>query len=235
MPESPWIMTQTWNDLLFAHWPVAPTAVVRKIPAGLELETFGGHAWIGVVPFHMTNVAPRCVPPLPWLSAFAELNVRTYVRFGDKPGVYFFSLDADNSVAVAAARSTFHLPYYTATMAVERREREIRFQSARTGVDLPPTLRIAYRPDGDIFHAAPGSLDYFLTERYCLYTEDTSGNLLRVDIHHPEWPLQRAVAEIAVNTMTAPLGIALPAAKPIVHFAARQDVVAWAPSTVSRQ
>jgi uncharacterized protein len=121
MPASPWMMTQTWHDLLFAHWPIDRAALAAKIPAGLELDLFEGQGWLGVVPFHMSNVAPRGVPALPWISAFPELNVRTYVRAGGKAGVYFFSLDAANPVAVGVARTLLNLPYYSAAMQVETR------------------------------------------------------------------------------------------------------------------
>src|SRR6266550_2938689 len=118
LPSAPWLMTQSWHNLLFAHWPVNAETLRTKIPPGLPLDLFDGQAWIGIVPFRMTNVAPRFIPALPLLSEFAELNVRTYVTLGGKPGVYFFSLDAASSMAVAAARSMLHLPYFSATMSV---------------------------------------------------------------------------------------------------------------------
>src|SRR5215204_1401663 len=127
MPCGPWIMTQTWNDLLFAHWPVEAAVLRPLVPEAFELDRFNGQAWIGVVPFHMTNVAPRFVPALPWLSAFPELNVRTYVRAGGKPGVFFFSLDAGSTVAVGAARTLLNLPYFTAEMSVETRDGEVAY------------------------------------------------------------------------------------------------------------
>src|SRR5262249_15400018 len=116
LPGGPWVLTQTWNDLLFAHWRVAKDRLAALVPPALELDLFDGQAWIGIVPFQMTNVAPRGVPALPWVSEFAELNVRTYVRVRDAPGVYFFSLDAASAVAVKVARTLFHLPYYLAAM-----------------------------------------------------------------------------------------------------------------------
>src|SRR6185503_16153262 len=119
VPDEPWIMTQTWHDLLFAHWPVDKVRLASLVPAALEVDLYRGEAWVGIVPFHMTNVAPRGIPSLPWVSAFPELNVRTYVRVGSKPGVHFFSLDAASPVAVGVARTMFELPYYTATMEVE--------------------------------------------------------------------------------------------------------------------
>src|SRR3954462_7714799 len=120
MPDGPWLMTQTWNDLLFAHWPVDAARLRDLVPARFDLDLFDGAAWLGIVPFHMTNVAPRLVPALPWVSAFPELNVRTYVRVGDKPGVYFFSLDAGNPMAVGAAKTLLNLPYYSAAMTVAK-------------------------------------------------------------------------------------------------------------------
>ena len=226
MPPGPWIMTQTWHDLLFAHWPVDAGALEAKMPAGLELDRFEGQAWIGIIPFHMTNVAPRGVPALPWLSAFPELNVRTYVRVGDKPGVFFFSLDAGNPLAVGAARSMFHLPYFTASMNVEDRNGSVQYRSRRKD-EAPAEFVGSYRPTGATFQAQPGSLDYFLTERYCLYTVNDKFELLIVEIHHPPWPLQQAEAEFSKNTMADAAGIRLPSIAPVLHFAKRQDMVVW--------
>src|SRR5437867_5100192 len=114
LPSRPWVTTMRWHDLLFLHWPVRPEIIRPLIPNGLELDTFDGAAWIGVVPFRMTGVRLRWLPPLPGISAFPELNVRTYVRVRDRPGVYFFSLDAGSRTAVAMARAWFHLPYFHA-------------------------------------------------------------------------------------------------------------------------
>ena len=228
MPQSMWIMTQTWNDLLFAHWPVDARTLQENVPAGFELDLFDGQGWLGIVPFHMTNVAPRGVPALPFMSAFRELNVRTYVRVQGRPGVYFFSLDASNALAVGTARTMFHLPYFTAAMQVEDRGGWIHYRSRRTSDDgAPAELEARYRPAGEVFKAEPGTLDYFLTERYCLFTTDASGHAYTVDIHHPPWPLQSADAEFPVNTMADASGIGLPSMAPLVHFAKRQDIVAW--------
>jgi uncharacterized protein YqjF (DUF2071 family) len=228
MPDSPWIMTQTWHDLLFAHWPVDKVRLASLIPDVLELDLFDGEAWVGIVPFHMTNVAPRGVPSLPWVSAFPELNVRTYVRAGGKPGVYFFSLDAGNPLAVAAARGLFNLPYFVAAMEVEEKVREIHYRSRRTASDAPPAELVAsYAPAGPVFTATPGTLEYFLTERYCLFTVADDGHARRLDIHHPPWPLQPANAMFQTNTMADAAGLRLPSRAPLLHFAKRQDMVAW--------
>jgi uncharacterized protein YqjF (DUF2071 family) len=233
MPESPWVMTQTWHDLLFAHWPVDAVALRDKVPSGFELDLFDGAAWLGIVPFHMTNVAPRGVPSLPWVSEFPELNVRTYVRVDDKPGVYFFSLDAGSTLAVQAARSLLNLPYYSAAMSVATDEGTIRYDSERKDSAAPAALSATYRPLGPPTPPVHGSLDYFLTERYCLYNVDHRGARYRLDIHHPPWPLQSAEAEFARNTMAPAAGLSLPDVKPLLHFSRRQDMVAWAPSVLS--
>jgi uncharacterized protein YqjF (DUF2071 family) len=229
MPRSPWIMTQSWHDLLFAHWPVDAQLLAAKVPSSLTLDLFEGRGWLGIVPFWMTNVAPRGVPALPWLSAFPELNVRTYVRLGDRPGVFFFSLDASNPLAVLAARTLFHLPYFAASMRIAHEGKGLRYSSRRLGSRTRPAKFMAgYGPTGSVFEAVPGTLEYFLTERYCLHTVDRAGRPLTVEIHHPPWPLQSGDAEIAVNTMTEPIGLRLDQ-QPLLHFSRRQDIVAWAP------
>jgi uncharacterized protein YqjF (DUF2071 family) len=228
MPTAPWVMTQTWHDLLFAHWPIDPQQLEAKVPAELHVDLFEGMAWLGIVPFHMTNVAPRGVPSMPWISEFPELNVRTYVRVGDRPGVYFFSLDAGSSVAVQAARTLLNLPYYSAAMAVTPVATGVEYQSQRK--DNPAAILTGrYGPTGSPFTAAEGSLAYFLTERYCLYHVDRRGRPYRLEIHHPPWPLQPAGGEFERNTMAEVNGLRLPAQAPLLHFAKRQDMVAWAP------
>lgn len=235
VPDAPWIMTQSWHDLLFAHWPVPIDQLRSLVPPGLELDLFDHRAWLGVIPFHMTNVAPRAVPALPWVSAFPELNVRTYVRVGDKPGVYFFSLDAGNPLAVTVARTLFHLPYYSASMDVRHENGLVHYHSRRT--TTPGVMQAAftarYRPIGPVHTARVGTLEYFLTERYCLYTVDDTFHLKRLEIHHEPWRLQAAEAAIEVNTMAEAAGVRLPPLQPELYFAKRQDIVAWAPTTVT--
>jgi uncharacterized protein YqjF (DUF2071 family) len=231
MPSGPWVMTQTWNDLLFAHWPVDAAALRALVPASFEIDLFDGQAWVGVVPFHMTNVTPRFVPALPWVSAFPELNVRTYVRVGDKPGVYFFSLDAGNPIAVGAARTLLNLPYHSAEMTVEARDGRIHYQSRRAG-ENPAEFTAAYRGLGDRRPPMRGTLEYFLTERYCLYAVNHRFVGYRLEIHHPPWPLESAKAEITSNTMADATGVRLPSIAPVLHFSKRQDMVCWSPETI---
>jgi uncharacterized protein YqjF (DUF2071 family) len=227
MPESPWLMTQTWRDLLFAHWRIDPQLLRAKVPSQFPLDLFDGDAWIGVVPFRMTNVGPRGLPSLPGVSEFPELNVRTYVRVGDKPGVYFFSLDAGNWLAVQAAQTLLNLPYHRAAMRVRPVDGAVAYESRRLGGVAE--FAATYEPDGDAFVPTAGSLESFLTERYCLYNLDRRGVPYRLDIHHPRWSLQPAKAHLTRNTMTDVAGIALPDQLPLLLFARRQDAVAWAP------
>lgn len=228
LPGSPWIMTQSWHDLLFAHWPVDAGLLRAAVPSVFPLDLHEGRAWLGVVPFHMTNVAPRGVPALPWLSAFPELNVRTYVTVEGKPGVWFLSLDASNALAVRGARRFFHLPYFSAAMQVEPQDGWIAYTSRRVDAHgAPAQFAGRYRPAGRVQKAVPGTLEHFLTERYCLYTTDRRGVPYRLEIHHPPWPLQQAELEIPVNTMAEAAGIPLPPEAPLLHFARRQDIVAW--------
>jgi uncharacterized protein YqjF (DUF2071 family) len=249
LPAGPWIMSQSWRDLLFAHWriDVAQLRTLRPlIPAAINIDTFQGEAWIGVVPFRMSGVRLRATPPIPMLSAFPELNVRTYVTHGGKPGVWFFSLDAANAIAVSVARAWFHLPYFNARMRCESRNGEIEYTSERTHRSAAKAnLRARYRPTGKIFQAQPGTLEHFLTERYCLYAADEKGKVSRGDIQHPPWQLQPAQAEFHENTMiqsainmecggSPPLLQSSPCHlnNPLLHFSRRQDVVVWHPHPI---
>jgi uncharacterized protein YqjF (DUF2071 family) len=227
-------MTQTWHDLLFAHWPIDPGVLRAKVPPAFEIDLFDGVGWVGIVPFRMTNVAPRGVPSLPWISEFPELNVRTYVRVDDRPGVYFFSLDAGSTVAVQAARTLLNLPYFAAAMTVDPLPDGIRYESERRNADPTARLSARYRPTGPPFQAIQGTLEYFLTERYCLYNLNQQGAPYRLEIHHPPWRLQPAVAEFARNTMADAAGVSLPVTNALLHFCARQDMVAWPPTSLER-
>jgi uncharacterized protein YqjF (DUF2071 family) len=234
LPRAPWVLTMTWEDLLFAHWPVPADSLAPLIPKGLTLETFEGYAWLGIVPFRMTGVRWRFLPPIPGTAAFPELNVRTYVTAGGKPGVWFFSLDAASRLAVRGARWSFHLPYYDAEMETKRSAEEVEYRSRRTHAGAPAAeFKARYAPVGPVYASKEGTLEHFLTARYCLYAGGARGRLWRGEIHHPPWPLQRAEADIALNTMTAQLGLCLPEIPPLLHFARRLGVVAWPPGRIS--
>ena len=232
MPDAPWFMTQTWHDLLFAHWPVDPAPIRARLPHTFELDLFDAQAWIGVVPFHMTNVAPRAVPSMPWLSAFPELNVRTYVQVGGRPGVYFFSLDAGSRFAVRVARALLNLPYWSARMSVSRRGDVVEYHSRRRS-EPSSEFTATYAPVGSTFNAASGTLEYFLTERYCLYHQDRAGVPYRLEIHHPPWSLQIAEAIVRTNTLAEANGLSFVGAPALLHFARRQDMIAWMPTPLA--
>ena len=232
LPAGRWIMKQKWQDLLFAHWPVPIELLRPQISAQLEIDTFDGQAWLAVVPFRMSGVRLRGTPALPWLSAFPELNVRTYVTCDARPGVWFFSLDAGNPIAVRIARSWFHLPYFRSRMSCEERDGWIEYASRRTHAGAAAAkLRGRYRPVTAPFHPFPGTLEHFLTERYCLYALDGQGRLFRGEIHHSPWPLQGAEAEWESNSMAEQLVIKLDS-QPLLHFARRQDVLVWPPKRI---
>ena len=228
VPSGRWLQAQTWENLLFAHWRLPDAAVRKLVPTGLHLNTFDGSAWLGVTPFRVSGLRLRGMLPMPRLSTFLELNVRTYVTYGGKPGIFFFSLDAESALAVEAARRLYKLPYFRALMSARRLGPTVEFSSARReGPARPFVFQARYRPAGLVSEAQPGSLEYFLTERYCLYTLDERQDVARANIHHPPWPLQPAEAKIEANTMP-PATVELPDEEPLLHFAGRQDVVIWA-------
>jgi len=207
------------------HWPIPGEVLREHVPAGLELDTFDDRAWIGIVPFKMSGVRLRCLPPVPGASAFPELNVRTYVTAGNKPGVWFFSLDAASALAVAVARRWFFLNYYRAAMQCDAGPNGVAYASVRTHKGAPPAEFTAiYRPAGEVYRAKPGDLDHWLTERYCLYTLGRNHTILRGEIDHEPWPLQPAEAEVLTNTMSP---LPLPETVPLLHYAHSIDVRIW--------
>ena len=220
--RGPFIAQQSWHDLLFAHWPVARRTLQQKLPAGLTLDLWRDEAWIGVVPFRLEGLRARHLPGVPTATDFLELNVRTYVRVADRPGVYFFSLDASSALAVAGARTLYGLPYHRAEMSVVRDGPWIHYRSRRE--DGAAAFDARYRPIGAPSVARPDSLEAFLVERYRLFTA-SDGKVSRVEIEHPPWQLRPAEVEILANTMTLVSGIPLPDQAPFAHFVDRQDVL----------
>jgi uncharacterized protein YqjF (DUF2071 family) len=233
-PTARWVMSQRWNDLLFIHRRADVDAVRALVPPPLTLDLYEGAAWVSVTPFYLSHLRARGMPPLPWASEFPELNVRTYVTVEDKPGVYFFSLDAGNVLAVYGARALYRLPYFRASMSRrEARDGTIHYRSRRTHRTAPAAEFVArYRPAGAVARSKPGTLDHWLTERYCLYALDASRRVFRAEIHHHPWPLQPAEAEIERDTMAGAVGLTLPAAPQRLSFSRRLDVLVWAPERV---
>jgi len=223
LPAGPWIMEQTWNDLLFAHWPVSAGILRSLVPSVLSLDTFNGQSWVAVTPFRMSGVRLRSMPSLPCVSAFPELNVRTYVRHLDKPGVYFFSLDAGSRLAAWAARASYHLPYRQAQMSVAQRNGWFEYHAKR---NRDAELHLRYRAVRPAQLRAAGTLEHWLTERYCLYTL-VRNTLYRAEIHHRQWALQDAEAEIRTNSMAQAAGVTLPEIQPLLCFSRRLEVLTW--------
>jgi len=223
-----------WIDLAFFHWPLAPEAVRPLIPDGLELETFEDRAWIGVVPFTMEDVAPRGLPAVPRFSRFPEVNVRTYVRHGERSGVWFLSLDARSWLTVLGGRAVFHLPYHHARMRSRRDDTGfIDYQSRRSDEDVRFAAR--YRADGPPARAPEGSFDHWSTERRRLFSVDRRGRIWRTEIDHAPWPLQPAVGTSAAEDIVRAAGLPPPGdAVPVIRFVRRLDVRGWAPVPVAR-
>ncbi len=233
LPSGRWRMTQRWNDLLFVHWPVPAAAIGELLPEGLDMDTFQGSAWLGVVPFWLDRIKVRGVPPIPGARSFPDLNLRTYVRDAQTgtPGVFFFSLDSSNLLAVAAARLFFHLPCHWAEMRLDQRsEREFAFYSRRRFSSEPVIFKARYRglgPTRKLAESRSGTLEYFLMERFCLFTRNGDGRAVRANLHHVPWPLEEAEADIERNDLAASIGIQLPDQEPVLHYSRRLAVYVW--------
>jgi uncharacterized protein YqjF (DUF2071 family) len=224
VPNTPWIMKQSWYDLLFLHYPIPVQALLPYVPPGMHLDTFNNTAWISVVPFWMSGIRFRGTPAVPYLSQFPEINVRTYVTVDDKPGVYFFSLDAQSRIGVFFGKNFYKLPYYYSKMSVSHKGKDILYASARTE-DPSIQFQARYKPVSDVFQAEKGTLDYWLVERYCLAAYDNHRTYLS-EINHKPWQLQRADYSVTQNTMLHPFGISLPDTY-CAHFSKRIDVHVW--------
>jgi uncharacterized protein YqjF (DUF2071 family) len=233
LPAGPWILRQRWLDLMFAHWPARAADLQPLVPRPLVVQEHSGSSWVGIVSFQIVGLSPRGVPDLPLLSAFPELNVRLYVEAEGKPGILFISLDAASLPAVIGARAAFNLPYFHARMSSTVAAGAVRFQSVRRS---NPAIRFEadYAPTGPPFNAVPGSLEYFLTERYCLYERRRRGGVKRLNIQHPPWRLRTAEGQIIENTTASGQNVIMDeSATPLVHFADTQDVLAWTPEQLT--
>ncbi|MEM9177031.1 MAG: DUF2071 domain-containing protein [Myxococcota bacterium] len=230
LPTKRWTWRQSWRDLLFAHWPVSASALAPLVPAPLEVQSFEGTSWVGVVPFRMAGVMKRPLPDLPWISAFPELNLRLYVEYEGRPGVFFLSLDATNPLAVWAARRFFHLPYEHAAIDITSSGETFDYRCQRRGVDA--VFEGTFCPTSDVRESRAGTLEHWLTERYCLYAHSPRGDLFRAEVHHVPWPLQDAAASIERNTVGRPHGLDLAGPPATLHFSRRIDVVVWSPERI---
>ncbi len=235
LPAGRFNWRQSWIDLLFAHWRIDANLLRPLVPKELEIQEFDGSSWIGVVPFRMENVMLRGVPNMPWVSAFAELNVRVYVEYKGRSGVWFLSLDAANSVAVWAARKFFHLPYYWAAIQIQERDGGFDYASKRRRGGLGAgksgqnfaNFQASYKPISAVYEAQPGTLEHWLTERYCLFAQSPAGELFSADVHHVPWPLQKAEATISENRLFEPHNLTVEGPPELLHFSKSIDVAVW--------
>jgi uncharacterized protein YqjF (DUF2071 family) len=234
LPHEPWVMVQSWQNALFAHWRLPPAALARFVPPGVELETFDGAAWLGITAFVVAGARLRGAPAVPGLSTFAEVNVRTYVTADDKPGVLFLSLDAASVAAVLGARAWFRLPYFFAAGRAEWRGEWVRFASRRDHPGVPAAhFSARYRAAGGRRLPGGETLTRWLVERYCLYC-GADRTLLRAEIHHAPWPIEAAEASIEANALGDALGVSLDGPPALLHFSRGVDAVIWPPRVVER-
>jgi uncharacterized protein YqjF (DUF2071 family) len=227
-PKGQPVMHQTWGKLLFMHWRINENVLRPHIPEELEIDTYGGSAWIAIAPFTMWDIRalPPYVPPVPGLSAAHELNVRTYVHYNGEPGVWFFSLDTNSSAAVLAARSIYHLPYHAAAIELKEHGKTIDYNLSREDDDPPAEFKAVWKIGDPLPQAQPGSKEFFLTERYMLYTEHDD-QLYRARIYHDPWPLQEAVLKKWGSSMLEANHLPQPPGDPIVHYAEEISVEIW--------
>lgn len=239
-PDSHWLLSQSVNDLLLAHFAIEPATLRKLVPEELTLELYDGIAWLTVSPFSVSHVRPSGVPPLPGLSFFSQINVRTYVTMRGKPGLYFFSVDATNLSAVWFARVFFRMQYWHSSIQVsgatiqsrKGAATEIHFRAKRlhgpAAQQGPARLDVVYAPQGEAEKARAGSLDKFLTERYCVYSWHRQ-KFYCTEIHHQPWPLQRVQVDFRANSIAEPLGLSLPLQPELCHFSRSIKMLAWAP------
>jgi uncharacterized protein YqjF (DUF2071 family) len=243
-PDSQWLLSQRLNDSLFAHFAIDPPTLRRLVPDALTLDLYDGVAWLTIAPCFTSHVRPSGVPPLPVVSYFSQVNLRTYVTMAGKPGFFYFSVDAANLSAVWFARVFFRMPYWHSTIQVSGatiqarnpQDKSIRFRSRRlhgpASRNGPARFEATYSPEGEPERARRGSLDEFLTERYCAYSWNRH-RLYRTEVHHQPWALQRTSVEIHANSIAEPLGLALPPRPDLCHFSRSLKMLAWAPETVA--
>lgn len=227
VPSNNWIMRQKWRNFLFMHWPVNPELVSNLIPSPLRLDTFQGYAWLGYIAFLMDGIYPRALPKLPLTRRFPEINVRTYVQYDGKPGIFFLSIDVKNWASLKIARHWYHLPYHSSNVSIEHKGTTFSFQSIRNENNRHISFKALYKPISDVFSPEEGTLDHWLTERYCLYSRDKTSNIYCGEIHHLPWPLQKAEFEIQSNSLLSPFNINLRNTNPIAHYSGGVDALIW--------
>lgn len=228
VPSKNWIMRQTWRNVFFAHWPVLPERLRPSIPSTLEIDTYQQMAWIGVVLFEIEGIYFRGLSPISVVHKFPEVNLRTYVQHKGKPGVFFLSLDVGNWASLVISKRWYHLPYRNAKISYRKEGSTFHCQSVRKGKStIPITMKGSFTPNSESYYPEEGTIDHWLTERYCLYSLDRRGNIYCGDIHHKPWLLQKAQAVISDNTLPTPFGIDISEVEPILHFSKGMDTLFW--------
>jgi len=228
LPLKNWIMRQSWRNSLFIHWPIPAEVLRPHIPSVLEIDTYNGSAWLGVVVFVMGGIYPRGLSSISLTPPFPEINVRTYVHYNGKPGIFFMSLDVGDWASCTIAKRWYRLPYKKADISSRKEGQTFYCQSVRKGTKNPLTsFQVKYTPLSEVYFPKDGTLDDWLTERYCLYSTNNGINIYCSEIHHRPWPLQKVEAEISRNTLLMPFKIDGTEVQPIYHFSKGVDTFFW--------
>lgn len=227
-PDGLPLMEHHWGKLLFMHWALPAEHLRPLIPQQLDIDTFDGKAWVGITPFTLWNVRLSFTPPVPYLSDFHELNVRTYVLYRGVPGVWFFSLNTNSSMTVFGARTFYFLPYFNADIDLRQEADTIHYTLRRTDAERGGRFEASYEIGKELPEAEPGTLEFFLTERYCLYSA-SGESIYRARIHHRPWPLRQAALLSHVSDIAEADYVPKLKGKPLVHYAEALAVDVWPP------
>lgn len=226
LPNLPWVMKQTWHDLLFAHYPVKLELLQKLVPPVIQLDSYNGSAWIGIVPFHVQNHRARLLPPIPGIDRFSQLNIRTYVTVNGKRGVYFIRVDMNHLIAGVLAKTFYYMPFQAATIKMKQNDQTIHFNSQKNG-QHQFEFQCKYKPITLPFYAAKGSFEQWLVERYSFYALNKKGEVVRSDILHDYWPLQLVEGEISNHSILLNVGIQVAKDEPILHYAKKMEALLW--------
>lgn len=228
LPSKNWIMRQKWRNVLFLHWPIPVEKLRPHIPSSLQIDTFNGSAWLGIILFVLEGIFPFEIPSISLTPKFPEINVRTYVKYDGKPGIYFLSIDVMNWASLKIAKNWYHLPYHSSQIFFQKEEQKFHCHSIRKGNENTPiSFKGKYAPVSEVYFPKEGTLDHWLIERYCLYSSNNGINIYCGDIHHRPWPLQKAKIELVKNTLFTPFHFDLFEEKPIAHFSIGVDSLIW--------
>ena len=223
-PNLPWIMKQTWHDLLFAHYPVKLELLQKLVPPVFQLDSYNGIGWVGVVPFHVQNHRVRLLPPIPGFDRFAQINIRTYVTVNGKRGVYFIRVHMNHLIAGVLAKTFYYMPFQAAIVKMEQSDRYINFCSIKS---KQIEFQCHYTPISESKLAEKASFEHWLVERYSMYSLNRKGEVMRSDILHNYWPLQLAEGEITNHSILLNEGIQVANNEPILHYAKKMEAMLW--------